>query len=105
MILRNAGVVDVLSVSALHDSCVVLPSLPHAVHWWERIKVMIDATEPNCLHTRTAIVRRRSYTALRLWVPNADREYPMDQEHSFVYRCDYLLLYDLSPKGAVVWRN
>lgn len=103
MILTNASMVDVLSVSALRDSCVVLPTLEHAVEWWNRVKLMIDNAEPNCLHTRTAIVRRRSNTALRLWVPFERRDMPMDFDHNFVYRCDYLLLYGLSPKGAVKW--
>lgn len=94
---------DLLSISAQRDSCVVLPTLPHAIYWWPRIKQMIDAREPYAMHTRTAIVRRLSGTALRLWVPNRDREMPMEYEHPFVYQCDYIMLYNLSPRGAVRW--
>jgi hypothetical protein len=35
---------DVLSLEAQRDCCVVLPTLDHAVMWWDRIKQMVEAT-------------------------------------------------------------
>jgi hypothetical protein len=95
---------DVRSLSALRDSCVVLPSLDHALWWWLEIKVMIDDAEPDCLHTKTAIIRRRSGTALRLWVPyEPEPTFPMDFIHDDVFRFDYLCLFGLVPKRAIKW--
>lgn len=105
MIFRNASMTDLLSISAVRDSCVLLPTLDHAVQWWSAIIEMIDHREPNILRTRTSVVRRRSGHALRLWVPNRDREMPMEYEHEFVYHCDYILLYDLSLRRDIKWLN
>lgn len=104
MIYRNVCMTDVLSLSAQRDCCVVLPTLDHAVRWWDQIKQMIEATEPDTLHTKTAIIRRRSGTALRLWVPySLDPTFPMDFIHEDVFRFDYLCLFGLCDRRDVKW--
>ena len=98
MIVNPASMIDVLSVATLRDSAVVLPTLAHALFWWERIIPMFKERHgANYIQTtKTSVISNRTHTALRLWVPyQSDPTMPMDFRHEFKYRCDYLILYGL----------
>lgn len=98
MIVNPASMTDVLSVASLRDSAVVIPTLEHAIVWWERIIFMFKEShgENYVRTTRTTVISNKTHTALRLWVPyRADPTQPMDFRHEFKYRCDYLILYGL----------
>jgi hypothetical protein len=93
-----ASMTDVLSVGSLRDSAVVLPSLGHALLWWDRIIKMFKETHGinYVTTTKTTVISHRTHTAVRLWVPfSPDPTMPMDFIHSFVFRCDYLILYGM----------
>lgn len=71
MLSKHATIDEVLSNLYWHDTCVVLPSLGHAIEWWPRVK---EATETRyhrglVVTTKSAIVVRKLHRVLRLWVP------------------------------------
>ncbi len=94
VIVKNAGFLDIVSYFSQRDCCVVMPSLKHAIYFWPQITEYIKLRhggDKYVVNTRTAVVSRRTQTALRLWVPyEPDPTMPMDFEHDFKYRCDYL---------------
>lgn len=98
MLHKNASFLDVVSIFSLRDSCVIMPTLDTAIYWWPKIieYVKMAHGEPYVVSTKTGVVSRRTKTALRLWVPyHRDPTMPMDFEHDFKYRCDYIDFYGL----------
>ena len=98
MIDKNASFLDVLTMGNAHDVAVVLPTLPHAIHWWPRVTHMFkDYHGFDYLHvSKTGIVSFRSRTIIRLWVPYApDPTMPMDFNIGFKLHCDYAYLYGM----------
>lgn len=96
---------DILAYGTNHDSCVVLPTLDHAVYWWPRIQQMfMERKNQHPIQTKTAIVLRGSRTAVRLLVPY-EREPTMATEfdYEFVHECDYLCLYGLADRRSIKW--
>ena len=102
-VVDYAGMTDVLSHSAIRDSCVVLPSLWRAVELWPKIQAMIHANQP-IVRTKTSIQMTKTRTVLRLWVPfSLSPTQPFDFVHSHVFEFDYILLFGLSRPSDVKW--
>ena len=79
--IERVGVIDILSISALRDTCVVLPTLKHAIALWPKYRKVIQEShgERNVVLTKTSVVMARTKTALRLWVPySRDPTMPLD---------------------------
>lgn len=104
MKIKNASMLDVLAFATNRDTCVVLPTLDHAVFWWPRISDMLDAYQPGLVNkSKTARFLQGTNTILRLWVPyEREPTQPMDFEANFKYRCDYLDLYGLYGKEVIL---
>lgn len=104
MIYPNVTIEDVKTYGLQRDVCVVLPTLDHAVFWWSRIILMMEDAQPNILRTKTALVLRRTQTAIRLWVPyELEPTQPFDHRGEWIYQFDYLLLYGLY-RGRLKWQ-
>lgn len=96
----RVGVMDVVSLAAQHDTCVVFPTHQHAIDLWPRYRqAVIDRHgRPYVKPTKTAIYMGRTGTTLRLWIPY-DREptQPMDYE---VNRRNFILVSPFSRREA-----
>ena len=93
----NSSFLEVYSSVSYKDTCVVLPTLDHALVYWPIYRTMFQELHDIDMvgTTRTAIISRRTHTALRLWVPfQRDPTMPMDfHEDQFRWRCDYMSPY------------
>lgn len=81
--MKNASLLDVISIGSQRDCAVVLSSFPHAIHYWPILMQMFRDYhgEPAIAVTKTTIVSRATKTAVRLWVPwSKSREMVMDHE-------------------------
>jgi len=81
----TAAFTDIVAEAKRRDTCVVFPTLSHAVYWWPRLsQEMAMGQNGQVKHTKTAITHRSAHTVLRLWVPTTSRswtkgpEQPMD---------------------------
>lgn len=81
MIDHRAGMQDILSYGSSEDTCLVLPTLRHAVAIWPDVIAMFKDRHSDIVTTRTALISRSSRTFLRLWVPY-DREPTMPADTS-----------------------
>lgn len=78
---ERAGVLDVVSMAAQRDTCLVLPTLRHALALWPRYwDVMAEVHGKNKVKiSKTAVTTLTTRTILRLWVPySLDPTMPMD---------------------------
>lgn len=80
MVEDYAGFMDVLSLSAQQDTCLVLPSLRHAIELWPKYREALTEVHNGRLHrTKTGVALFKTKTLLRLWVPyERDPTMPMD---------------------------
>lgn len=81
--MKNASLLDVISIGGQRDCAVVLPTFAHAIHYWPILMQMFKDYhgEPAIAVTKTAIISRASRTAVRLWVPwKKSEEMVMDHE-------------------------
>lgn len=80
--MNRHSVNDVISETLQRDTAVVLPTLPHAIHWKAILNQAFKEHVPNDLLnlTKTAIVCRATATVMRLWVPYArEPTMPLDR--------------------------
>ena len=101
--METVSVLDVISIGAQRDTIVVLPTLPHAIHWWPIIQQAFANNQKRIppTNTRTAIVCRETKTSTRLWVPYArEPTMPMDIIHDRTGR-KLLNLYGMYRGGLV----
>lgn len=108
--IERAGVMDVISISAQHDTCLVLPTLRHAIALWPRYFTAVEDRHVWAIggghrpfkatqRTKTAIVMTDTKTALRLWVPyQRDPTMPMDWE---INRRHYILISPYSRRDVL----
>lgn len=98
MRIERTGVLDVVSISAQRYTCLVLPTLEHAISLWPYYQWAVTDAHPNHYHkTKTAIGMTDTKTILRLWVPyTLQPTMPMDWDH---FRKDFYLV---SPYGKDV---
>lgn len=93
----NASFMEVYSMVLYKDACVVLPTFDHALVYWPIYRTMFrDMHDVDMVGTtKTAIVSKRTHTALRLWVPyTRDPTMPMDfHGDMFRERCDFVSPY------------
>jgi hypothetical protein len=74
------GFMDLRSHAALHDTCLVLPSLNHAFHLWLYYREFAVEGHKSFYKTKTGVALRDTRTQLRLWVPY-EREPTMPMDH------------------------
>jgi len=81
--IERVGFLDVASISAQRNTCIVLPTLGHALDLWPLYQVFVIRQHPNHFHrTKTAVSFTDTKTFLRLWVPYAkEPTMPMDWAH------------------------
>jgi hypothetical protein len=90
-VIERVSVLDTVSLSAQHDTVVVLPTHRHAIALWpEYIRAIRERHDEAVTNTRTAIIMHRTRTVLRLWIPyNRDPSMPMDVERE---RRDFVMV-------------
>ncbi len=67
--IYRIGVMDVVSISALWDTCLVLPTLRHAAALWPNYQKLVTELHDKAKGTKTAVAMLDTHTVLRLWVP------------------------------------
>lgn len=83
MTLEYISISDAVSRMAERDTCFVLPTLKHALWWWERVNWCIRERHGAewVTTTKTATVSKRTKTTMRLWVPyTPNPTMPLDTE-------------------------
>lgn len=87
------GYLDLVSETSHGDTCLVLPTLLHALAVWPIVRTMFSERhdELDLAFTKTAIVCKDTQTVLKLWVPyGLDPTMPMDYPHAFAGHCLYM---------------
>ena len=87
------GYLDLVSYTAHGDTCLVLPTLGHAVAIWPVVRTMFRERhdERDLALTKASIVCKDTQTVMRLWVPyERDPTMQMDYPIAFGDYCTYL---------------
>lgn len=82
MIESRVGVLDVIGSASLQNTCLVLPTLEHAIALWPKYREAAEAVHKGRVKkTKTAVYMYRTRTTLRLWVPySREPTMPLDVE-------------------------
>ena len=84
---------DVVSIASHRNTCLVLPTLGHAVALWPRYRALVHSKMEYLASTKTLLLLRDTHTVLRLWVPyEREPTMPMDQpvaRHGFKFVSPY----------------
>lgn len=82
MKVEQIGFVDLASISAQRDTCLVLPTLSHAFWLWLYYREFVAERHLGHFYkSKTSLVMQDTHTILRLWVPyEREPTMPMDWE-------------------------
>lgn len=83
MKVERAGLLDVRSSAWQQHTCLVLPTLGHALDLWPLYVAVTARGHSGTQTTKTILIMRDTHTYLRLWVPyEREPTQPMDWEKS-----------------------
>lgn len=97
MKLERVGYADLASISAQRNTCLVLPTLSHAIALWPLYREYVQSKHKYTHSARTGLAMQDTRTMLRLWVPyEREPTQPMDNPY---WRRDFYLV---SPYGGTL---